>query len=90
MSEGSNWPEEVKPLDVDGVGAIATGTELWLAALVALVLFRNQLAANDADWWIWVAATGAALGVPGLWYTRRRRSVYRRAQEAQSTSGESS
>ncbi len=90
MSEGSNWPEEVKPLDVDGVGAIATGTVLWLAAFVALVLFRNQLAANDADWWIWVAATGAALGVPGLWYTRRRRSVYRRAQEAQSTSGESS
>ena len=90
MSEGSNWPEEVKPLDVDGVGAIATGTVLWLIALIALVIFRSDLAANESEWWMWVAATGAALGLPGLWYTRRRRAVYRRAQEAETKPGESS
>ena len=90
MSEGSNWPEEVKPLDVDGVGAIATGTVLWLIALTALVIFRNDLAASESEWWMWVAATGAALGLPGLWYTRRRRAVYRRAQEAETKPGESS
>ena len=90
MSEGSNWPEEVKPLDVDGVGAIATGTVLWLIALIALVIFRNDLAANESEWWMWVAATGAVLGLPGLWYTRRRRAVYRRAQEAETKPGESS
>ena len=90
MSEGSNWPEEVKPLDVDGVGAIATGTVLWLVPLIALVIFRNDLTANDSEWWVWVAATGAALGLPGLWYTRRRRAVYRRAREAETKPGESS
>jgi hypothetical protein len=30
-------------------------------------------------WWLWVCATGAAVGVPGVIYTRRRRAAYRAA-----------
>jgi len=81
MAEEGNWPEEVTPLDVDGVGAIAVGTVLWLIALVVLLFFREDLVASDSEWWIWVAAAGFGLGLPGLWYTRRRRSVYQTAAE---------
>lgn len=79
MAEDGNWPEEVKPLDVDGVGAIAAGTVLWLIAVVVLLIFRDDLAASGSEWWIWVAAAGFGLGLLGLWYTRRRRSVYQAA-----------
>jgi hypothetical protein len=72
----------VAPLDEDGVGAVAIGTVLWAIAVVILFLLRDRLAESDAQWWIWVAVTGAALGVPGLWFTTRRRSAYRRAQAA--------
>jgi len=84
MAEDGNWPEDVKPLDVDGVGAVAIGTFLWLIALVVLLLMRSQLEETGSQWWILVAATGAALGVPGLWYTTRRRAAYRRASAAPS------
>ena len=79
MAEDGNWPDEVKPLDVDGVGAVAAGTLLWLVALIVLLFFREDLADSGSEWWIWVAAAGFGLGLPGLWYTRRRRSVYRAA-----------
>lgn len=69
----------VEPLDEDGVGAVAIGTVLWTIAAVILFLLRDRLAESSAQWWVWVAVTGAALGVPGLWFTTRRRSAYRRA-----------
>lgn len=68
----------VEPLDEDGVGAVAIGTVLWAIAAVILFLLRDRLAESGAQWWVWVAVTGAALGVPGLWFTTRRRSAYRR------------
>lgn len=69
----------VEPLDEDGVGAVAIGTVLWLVALVVLWLLRDSLAQSGSQWWIWVAFAGAALGVPGLWFTTRRRAAYRQA-----------
>ncbi len=80
-------PLQVDPLDEDGVGAVAIGTGLWLVALVILLLFRGQLSESGAQWWIWVAITGAALGLPGLWYTRRRRAAYRSAGSTVSQQG---
>lgn len=76
----SNDPPDavhVQPLDEDGVGAVALGTVAWTVALVVLLLLRDQLASAGAQWWIWVALTGALLGLPGLWYTMRRRAAYR-------------
>lgn len=74
---------KVAPLDEDGVGAVAIGTVLWLVALVVLLLLRDQLTASGSQWWIWVAATGALLGLPGLWFTTRRRAAYRAAAAAE-------
>jgi hypothetical protein len=70
----------VEPLDEDGVGAVAMGTVLWAIAAVTLFLMRDQLTQSGSQWCIWVAVTGAALGVPGLLFTTRRRAAYRRAQ----------
>lgn len=69
---------DIKPLDVDGVGAIVVGTAAWAVALVVLFLMRGRLQESGAEWWIWVALAGFLLGFPGLWYTTRRRSAYRR------------
>lgn len=68
-----------KPLDVDGVSAVMTGTVLFAIGFVVLSLFHGPLAEHDATWWIWMCATGAALGVVGSIYTRRRRAVYQAA-----------
>ena len=61
-----------------GFVGILLGT--GLAQLVNASGLINSLA-SDSDWWIWVAAAGFGLGLPGLWYTRRRRSVYQAAAE---------
>lgn len=72
-----------RPVDADGVNAVALGTIAWTVALVVLLLFfRQPLADADASWWIWVCAVGAVLGVMGLVYVTRRRDAYRRHEFA--------
>jgi hypothetical protein len=71
---------EVKALDVDGVRAIEIGTVLWTVAFAACLLLHQQLADTGRGWWTWVCAIGALLGLPGLWYVRRRRDAYARAR----------
>ena len=70
---------DLQPLDVDGVGAVAVGTVLWAVGVVLCLVFRTQLDAAGNGWWLWVCVAGALLGLPGLWYVRRRRDAYRRA-----------
>jgi hypothetical protein len=60
------------PSDADAVRPVTVGTVLWLIALVVLVLNRDALTENDAQWWIGAAAAGAALGVLGIVVTRSR------------------
>ncbi|MEZ5115934.1 MAG: DUF2530 domain-containing protein [Candidatus Nanopelagicales bacterium] len=72
-------PSDIEPLDVDGVGAIAVGTVLWSVAFVVLLVLRDRLAEAGTEWWLWVCAAGALLGLPGLWIVTRRRAAYRRA-----------
>jgi hypothetical protein len=66
----------LKPLDVDGVGAILVGTIAWGVALLACLLLRDQLASNGRGWWSGVCLAGFLLGLPGLWFVRRRRAAY--------------
>jgi hypothetical protein len=68
--------EALTPLDVDGVRAVTVGTVLWAVAFLVCLLLREQLAAAGNAWWTWVCLTGALLGLPGLWYVRRRARAY--------------
>lgn len=74
---------DVQPLDADGVVAIRIGTTAWLIAFAVLfAFFRDELQAHSTQWWLWVCLAGAALGIPGMWFTTRRRNAYRRAVKA--------
>lgn len=78
MSAPEGSEIELAPLDVDGVTAVALGTGAFTIALIACVGYRDRLAADGHGWWIWVCATGAALGLAGLVFVLRRRAAYRR------------
>jgi len=68
-----------RPVDADGVSAVTLGTVAWaIAFMILVVFFRDDLAAADASWWIWVCLVGMALGLVGMFYVMRRREVYRR------------
>jgi hypothetical protein len=81
-AEAAGPPPAPAPLDVDGVGAITYGTIAWVVALIVCLVARDPLAAAGRTWWIWVCVAGAVLGLPGLWYVRRRRAAYRAAEAA--------
>ncbi len=71
---------DVKPLDIDGVGAVAFGTIAWTVALVVCLLLRGPLADAGRGWWAWVCVAGALLGLAGLGFVRRRRDAYAQAR----------
>jgi hypothetical protein len=72
--------DSVEPLDVDGVGAILVGTIAWTVGLVVCLLLRDRLAGDGHAWWTWVCLAAALMGLPGLWFVRRRRAVYAAAK----------
>jgi hypothetical protein len=59
------------PLATNDRAIVLVGIGLWLVALVVALVVHDRLATEDHTWWIWTAATGAALGVAGLVYLRR-------------------
>jgi hypothetical protein len=73
--------DEVKPLDVDGVRAVAVGTVLWAVALVALLPFWGRLSDDGHLWWVGMCAAGTALGLLGMAYVTRRRAAIRAAAQ---------
>lgn len=75
-SGASSLAVALEPLDVDGVGAILVGTIAWGVALLACLLLRDQLASDGRGWWSGVCLAGFLLGLPGLWFVRRRRAAY--------------
>lgn len=66
-----------EPLDTDDVRVVGALTAAWAVALVVLVVAR--LAGTDVqDWWLVMCAAGAALGVVGVRYCRRRQAAIAR------------
>ena len=67
----------VKALDPDGIGVTSVGTAAFAVATALCWVFRTALAASHHTWFLWVAATGTALGLIalalGLVSGRRRR-----------------
>lgn len=67
-------PTTARPLDVDGTTSVAVGTALWAVAGIVLALFfRDDLAADGREWWLWTCLAGFGLGLLGWTYCRRRR-----------------
>ena len=65
---------------------VAVGTALWGLAFLALLPFRDDLAADGRERWLWTCLAGFGLGLYGVYYVRRRRDAIgsqrgRRAEE---------
>lgn len=57
---------------------VAVGTALWALAFLALLPFRDDLADDGREWWLWTCLAGFGLGIYGVHYVRRRRDRIRR------------
>ncbi len=64
--------EEISPVDVDGVRALAIGTVLWGVAFLGLLPFYSRLRGDGHLWWLWTCLAGFGLGTLGYEYCRRR------------------
>lgn len=71
-----------EPLETDDVRIVAAGGVAWLVALAVLVVLRLAGVEVDGapvrDWWLWMCASGAALGALGVRHCRRRRAALSR------------
>ena len=73
--------KELKPLDNNGTIAVKIGSGLWFASLILLIVFRKWLIENGHENWIWIAASGFALGLLGIRYTINRAKRINKATE---------
>jgi hypothetical protein len=75
-------PERPVPPPLEGDDRLITAviTAGFLVALVVLLIVRDHLPAADR-WWIWVAASGTALGLFGLAYVPHLKRSRERAAE---------
>jgi len=78
-------PAPPRPLDTDGVTAIAVGIGTWTAALIACVILRVPLADSGRGWWTWVCVAGVLTGLLGLGLALRRRERLRVQRDAVSS-----
>lgn len=72
---------ELKPLEVNGITAVTLGTLLWLTSFVVLIFSRKWLIEIGHENWIWIAASGFALGLLGYRYTTNRAKRIKKATE---------
>ena len=78
---------EPPPLETNDLIPVAAGTGVWAVALGLLLVFYDELPA-DQHWWVWTCVAGVAGGLFGLvyvWIRRRRRA--RRAETSSDTDG---
>ncbi len=73
---GVTLPETVEapiaPLDVTGLRTVTTGTSLFVAATVVMLLNLAWLRDHDRMWWLWTCLVGIGLGIFGFVYCTRR------------------
>jgi hypothetical protein len=78
------------PLEANDRQVTVIGTAVWAAALVILLILRDQLPAGER-WWIWTCVAGVCMGLFALWYVPRfKRARARKARqraEAQAAAG---
>jgi hypothetical protein len=60
------------PLETDDARIVAGGTAGWLLALVVLLVLKAA-GVDVHGWWLVMCLCGAALGLYGIRYCRRRR-----------------
>ncbi len=70
----ANRRPDPEPLETDDVAIVTFGAVLWVVALVLTLVLNQELAEQDRDSWVWVAAAGSFLGLVGVRYVRRRRA----------------
>ena len=63
---------ELKPMDVDITRIVLIGTVLYAVAAVVLLALNTTLTHHGHGRWPWVAVSGTALGLLGLYYLKRR------------------
>jgi Protein of unknown function (DUF2530) len=69
------------PLEANDRQVTVIGTAGWAAALVILLILRDQLP-GDERWWIWTCVAGVCMGLFALWYVPRfKRARARKAQQ---------
>jgi hypothetical protein len=73
-------------MDVDAVPVVVAGTGLWALGLVMTVVLHEWLEDSGRGWWVGACAWGVALGLIGLWHTRRRRAAIARAEAREADS----
>lgn len=76
-------PDQIQPVDVDGVRVIAILTIGWAVAFVVLAFAINWLDSNGRGWWLWTCLAGVGLGLLGLEYTRKRRDALEPSDDAE-------
>ncbi|MDI5965182.1 DUF2530 domain-containing protein [Streptomyces sp. SL13] len=76
--------ETPEPLEANDVAITIGGTIIWAVLFVVQLPFYGWYSDHGHAWWIWCCAAGAALGVVGIVYTRRRRDAIRRSHQRES------
>lgn len=61
-----------EPMQTDDARTVLVGTTAWLLGLVVLLVLRVAGVGQVRSWWIVMCLCGAALGLLGLRWVRRR------------------
>ncbi len=71
---------DLKPMEVDITRIVLIGTVLYAIAAVVLLAMNTTLTHHGHGRWPWVAVSGTALGLLGLYYLKRRDRANARAK----------
>ena len=85
MSDEPNTPETprpVEPLDPPMVPFAVGGIVIWAIVGLAMLAFRNTLAAHGHEDWLWICLAGFLWGFVGL-ATMIRHDAHRRRRRAE-------